>query len=205
MSDLKELIFVENYSPSVKELLYSQFSEERSPNLHKVIDAFSKPLDEVEAVAKQIYTQLDIDVAIGEQLDGLGQIIVLPRNGLNDDDYRAALKFKIKLNRSYGQPELLISALRFFTNSTIVELFESFPAAMFAFVNGTEGLDHLTQKMKRLSLGGVNFIYISNVDSDAPFAFDSEGQEDYGLGYAWYTGTEVNGEGAGEYAWALPN
>lgn len=205
MSQLKELTFVDNYGELTKELLYSQYKGDRSPNLQAVIDAFSKPQNEIEQVLSDLYTQLDLDSAIGEQLDGLGQIIGLPRNGLNDDDYRTALKFKIQLNKSFGQPELLISALRFFTNSTIVELFESYPAGLFAFINGTTGLEKLTTNMNRLALGGVDFMYIAQVDSDTPFAFDAGGEEDYGLGFAWDTGSGINTDGAGEYAWALPD
>jgi hypothetical protein len=159
----------------------------------------------LESVAQDLYTKTNLDDAEGEQLDGLGQLIGLPRNGRNDEDYRAALRFKIKLNRSFGQPEILIEALAFFTNSTIVELYETFPAALFAFINGSEGLAGLLTKMNRLRLGGVDFMYIAQVDSDHPFAFDSGGEADEGLGYAWDTGSGISDDDAGEYAWVLPD
>lgn len=200
----KEITYIDNYGELTKDLLYSQFKGDRSPDLLKVIDAFSLPIDELEGVLKSLDTELNLDDAVGAQLDGLGQIIGLPRNGLNDHDYRMALKFKIQLNKSFGQPELLISALQFFTGATEVRLYETFPAAMFAFTNGTEGLAHLTERMNRLSLGGVDFMYVAQT-TGVPFTFASETTEDFGGGYAWDTGSGIYDTNAGEYSWALPN
>jgi hypothetical protein len=52
-----------------------------------------------------------LDTAVGEQLDGLGQIIGIPRGGLDDDAYRTRLRAQIRILISSGTIEDVLAIL----------------------------------------------------------------------------------------------
>lgn len=60
----------------------------------------------------QILTERWIDTAIGDQLDLLGRVVNLPRDGADDETYRALIRVEILSLRSQGRPEQLITLCR---------------------------------------------------------------------------------------------
>lgn len=205
---LKELEFKTDYAPEIIALLYSQFNDpENKENWQKLIRALTKSRNEIEAVMKDLYTQRSLETAIGEQLDRLGQIIGLPRNGRNDADYREALRLQIRINRGSGEPELLIEALLFFTGSDTVWLQEVYPAALIAYIDGTDIINNILTQMNRIRLAGVNFMDIAASYGELPplgFSWigDTETIERGGT-YAWNGTSGFITDGAGRYSWGI--
>lgn len=180
-------------------LLLGQFREKE--NWEKFIKVIIEPLQELEYVYEDLLLEVSLDTSEGAQLDQLGQIIGALRGSLNDEDYRELLKFVAALNKSAGEPEFLISALKQLTSATIVQLIEVFPAALFLYTNGTIIPDNLRQKMDDLALGGVAVLYII-VGTDPSFVFD--GSPEKGFGYGWINGTgTLVTDNAGQYSWAI--
>lgn len=63
-----------------------------------------------------------IDESSGVWLDYLGEIFNVPRNGLDDEGYREAIRFKISVNNANGTPNIMIDLIKQFTNSVSVEI-----------------------------------------------------------------------------------
>jgi len=99
-----------------------------------VVESFVEQVQEIEAVLFDLMEERWIDAAVGVQLDGLGDIVGEPRNGRGDDDYRLAIKARVQINLSSGEPERIIHILNLLTGSTIT-LSEYFPAAFVADID----------------------------------------------------------------------
>ena len=166
-----QIEFVTDWIGTALDLLVQQFKDKQ-----KINDFLSCILEEAQVLEdafKQLYELRSLDTAFGAQLDGLGDILALPRNGLDDEDYRIALKFQALLNASKGEPETLIEALKVFTRSTDVQYFELYPAACYGYFNNPDYqvTDELDKKMDNLCAGGVKWLG-SIIGNDRPFVFD---------------------------------
>lgn len=170
MTKQPDIDFVVNHIEKALGLLIQQFRGKE-----KWTDILSALLNEsqnLENTFKDLYYNRSINTAVGTQLDGIGQILGLERGGLNDDDYRIALKFQAFLNQSKGEPETLIAALKVFTDSTKVHLYEIFPAEAYGwFDNPTHIIGKLDEKMDSLCAAGVKWGG-SIIGNDQPFIFD---------------------------------
>jgi hypothetical protein len=167
----KELIFYENVAEETSNLLVQQFKTKQ--NFINFIQALCSECQLLEDVFKQLYTECSLETAFGEQLDGIGQIVGLDRNGENDDDYRVDLKLQILINASKGQPEILITALKIFTRSTVVILYEFFPAKCGGYFDNFANYPaNLNNKMQQICAGGVKWLF-SIVGNEFPFACDA--------------------------------
>lgn len=166
-------------------LLITQFRRTRPenslPNPNNMINILTPFLQQVQLV-EYMESDLDtlrwLDTAVGVQLDGLGEILQLPRNGRTDFDYRIALKFQVYINRSSGEPEVIIAFVKDFTNATKVRLQEAYPAGLFIFTDGTTVLTNfnLVEAIEEILAAGVKLRGIFYLDPDAVyFTFDWDG------------------------------
>lgn len=94
-------------------------------NIVKLLRAFCGfGVQPVEDAGQQLITQRGLATAVGNQLDVLGRIVGLARNGLDDDTYRIYLGAQIVTLRSQGDVETLIKVAVLIvndpTNTTIV-------------------------------------------------------------------------------------
>lgn len=83
-----------------------------------------------------ILTQLNIDDAVGVQLDKLGKVVGEPRLGRDDDEYRDMIRVRILANRSNGEPWRLIQIAKTYADAVAVRLREYYPAAILMEVVG---------------------------------------------------------------------
>jgi len=73
----------------------------------------------VRDVAEEVRLSFDLDTAVGDQLDILGETVGLPRNGYDDTTYRKLINIQILLIlRSTGSPENIISIIRTYLGVT---------------------------------------------------------------------------------------
>lgn len=150
-------------------------------NFQKLLTAFLESAQNVEDVLEQLRSQRNIYDAVGEQLDGIGEILGLPRkDGESDSDYRERLQFQIFINSGTGTPEEVIAILAFLTNGTEIGYIEYYPAAYQMSTNGTTFPDppeELVDALNQASPAGVQYVPITaTYGVEVPFVFglDSE-------------------------------
>lgn len=87
-------------------------------------------VQELELAAFDLWEAvLNLDLAVGAQLDLIGRIVREDRDGRADDLYRRALSVRVLINRSQGRIRELIA---------IVRLFEAMDAVVGSYVRITE-------------------------------------------------------------------
>lgn len=131
-------------STSVKKIIdYSNFNKNpwlieffKNRNITGILESADRQFNELEQVFYDMFTKLWIDYAEGEQLDVLGIHVGTNRSGLNDNDYRLLIKAKIQINISSGQPESIISAVRFLYDTNDIEYAPEYPAKVGIYVVG---------------------------------------------------------------------
>ena len=144
-------------------------------NLQNYIIPFAQQWQDLEDALQDFYNCRDIDGVTGVLLDIAGEMVGESRNGRSDEDYRAAIKLKIILNVSNGEPETLVQSLRIFVNATSITYVEKWPAKVgLTFASTVLPLAGLREKIEQIAPAGVK-IDLGWV-SEAPFfGFDGEG------------------------------
>ena len=155
------------------------------PRLQGLIDSVVDLCQEVEDRASDLYTKRMIDTATGDALDIIGEIVGQLRAGMSDEDYRNAIRFRIQLNVSCGQPDAVSVGLGFFTSATRVVYTEKTSPAEFAiWCNATVIPDELYQSMSNIRPAAVQ-MYLSYVYAQDALTFVAEGGDPQeGKGYA---------------------
>ncbi len=144
-----------------------------------ILDSYSAQVQDVENVLFELIEERFLDDAVGVQLDGIGQIVGAPREGLSDDDYRLRLRVQILINRSSGTIEdlLEIVALMIQDVTNTIVLTESFPAYIQIEVTEATTVDgfSVAALVKKAKAGGVRLVFVWN-STITPFAFDTTDQ-----------------------------
>lgn len=177
------MVQITNHIQRAISLLAAQFQETKaddSPtNLQKLLQALVASAQDIEDVNWELYSERWLTTAIGAQLDGIGQILGLPRNlGESDESYRERLLFQSFINRSTGTPEEIIFVLSTLTQATQVNYYELYPAAFQLYTNGSvfpNPPSDLVEVIKQISPAGVNYApIIFNFGVAIPSIFGSE-------------------------------
>jgi hypothetical protein len=157
--------------------LTQQFRDGASvPNL---VRALTGGLQEIEDAVHAIRASRAIGIATGAQLDLIGRIVGQPREGRGDDVYRIWLRARVRLNRSSGTPEDLLSVFASITQgSTTIVLEEQFPAGFVLRVGSTSIIEPAElAALVRLAKGAGVAAIVESATSDDPdsFAFEPNG------------------------------
>ena len=133
----------------------SQYAE--SEKLRALTGAFADRFQGLEDAAQQLLRERWVDDAIGQQLDELGEIVGEPRLDRGDETYRSAIRLRIILNRSGGEPESVIRFVREAFDAEIVAYTEIYPAKVEIYARiGSEGAgDQITVNGFELSDGNL--------------------------------------------------
>lgn len=99
---------IPSYGEVEKELLLTQYKN--SPNINSLLEIVGKQLDDLETATFEVRDYYWLNTASGVQLDSIGEIFNVPRNGMDDDTYRGFLKVKRATSFS-GTSEQVISVL----------------------------------------------------------------------------------------------
>lgn len=146
-------------------LFADQFKE--SQKVNDLMRCFLRPLDEIKATAEDLLEDRWIDTAEGQQLDELGAIVGVSREGRDDDKYRDAIRFQIFINLSKTEPETIIKAVRVLTGGDFVRFWEHGNGAGFqVFTNGLNVFTELesTYQLIYLELSGGGNLLLSGGD-----------------------------------------
>jgi hypothetical protein len=109
------------------------------PNFRALITALVNQIQDLENAGFELLLERGLETAIGTQLDGVGSILNVLREGRSDDIYRIAIKARILLNSNNGSPEEIIDVLYLVSNIDI-DFTEYYPAALTAMI--TEGITY---------------------------------------------------------------
>ncbi len=144
-------------------------------NWEKLLDVYSRQIQDLEDMFFELIEKRFIDDAVGVQLDGLGRIIGAPRNGLADEPYRVQLRVQIRINRSSGTVEDIISVVALLvTNPIHVRIFP--PASFVVTLNDAVVAVpvELAAPVGNARMAGVGTsIEFTVVDDDDTFTFAS--------------------------------
>lgn len=160
-----------DYVAVAQSRLTSVFSEK--PLVTALVKAMVTPFVGIEDVADSLKTERWIATAIGAQLDGCGYIVGEPRLGRTDEEYRAAINFRIFVNTSNATPEDLIAALKFLTESDNVQYIEQYPASAMLFSDSASisaSIQSAIQDLSPAAIDNVNILV--NFSRRQPFRFD---------------------------------
>lgn len=188
--------YISTMASDTQALLIEQFED--SPGINELVEIFTEQLQYTEIVAHNMLHSRDLDTITGVLLDIAGVILTVERQGLTDEEYRRVLKLWTFLNKSCGEPETLILALRTFTNATTIHYYEIYPAKVLMEFTSIFSLPiNLLKMLQKLAVGGVKILLSWENDSDPDFAFDGEGAyppESNTLGFSEYGFTTEGGK-----------
>lgn len=84
------------------------YSEENDNNIRFLIRVCAEPFQELLDVFNQLRFMRWLSSATGAQLDMIGKILILSRDGFDDTNYRRLLRAKVAVLRSSGNVEDII-------------------------------------------------------------------------------------------------
>lgn len=118
--------FIDNHIEQGFNRLITQYKQK--PNVEGLISSLVLPLQSLEDSIKFYFENHSIFDATGIHLDSWGTVLVEPRFGLNDSDYRIQLLAKVAQNFSEGTAEDLISMFKTLTRAAYIVYSEIYPA-----------------------------------------------------------------------------
>lgn len=99
-----------NIEQAAVDSMWSQFKNK--PNITAFIRAHAIQQQRIETMFLQLWIELTIEYASGLQLDKLGALVLEDRRGLDDSTYKAAIRTKIRINRSNATANEVIDIMR---------------------------------------------------------------------------------------------
>jgi hypothetical protein len=186
-------IVITDYCNRNEERIVEQF--EKKPNILGLLCALATSLQELEFVYQDLWNKRWLDTAIGAQLDGLGEIVGIDRQGMNDSEYRTAIRFQISVNMSNGEWETMISVTKELTDATKVRIYEDFPAGIYLLTDGATIPVNIIQLLEQSAPAGVKLGLTTTYLELPQFAYATETAtpDPDGGGYAEPTETGTGG------------
>lgn len=153
-------------------LLFEQYKE--SPKIVGMLQAFAAEFDLLDQAQVEVATEvLNIDQAVGAQLDMLGRIANLPRAGRDDEGYRAILRASF-ISRHSGAPDQIIGAIKSITGSTSVQYIPEYPAGYWVLYDGIGLSQSYLNRLSPAGVQGMTGCYLSDTNLDIFVLADGE-------------------------------
>lgn len=131
-------------------------------------------LQELENLANIYFNMVNINSAIGDQLNIVGGYVNLKRNGMDDDTYKLFIKAEIIATSSKGRINELLTALDLLTeneNSYIVPYTKAID--VYADVSTLLG-QYILEFLERAVDAGVNVMTVQPASTDGLFGFEGD-------------------------------
>lgn len=159
------------------------FRKPRNSEMMRVIGAH---IQDIEDVIQQLYLAFDVDTAVGDQLDKMGEIVGERRDDRTDDEYRPAIRTRILVNLSNGKYEELIDIILSYSPTATIVGREVYPAGLhFDIVVGLEeSLVSLGRLLRQAKAAGVRLDAVQ-VDADTMIWNSTPGPDPNGWGANW--------------------
>ena len=149
----------------------------RLPKFEAFLRALIGPAQAIEHAYWQMFTERNVDTAVGEQLNILGRVVGQERAGLVDDDYRRLIRARIAVNKSGGRVNeiLNVAALVIFDDDVTLELEAQYPAGIVVRATGVVASDLaelVISFLRDTVAGGVRVLFeYATVAPAAAFSF----------------------------------
>jgi len=159
---------------------YFRSHYKNKPNMRALLAANTNRLQELENLIWEMLNGLLIDNAVGVNLEILGRLVGQDRISPDDDIYRRAIKARVRINISQGEPEDLYYIVRVMVPGSTFTYLDVYPA--MAIIEIDDGMLFNDPNLLAIFLwearaSGVGFRLWYNVSGENTFAF-SDG-EDY--------------------------
>ncbi|RLC39290.1 hypothetical protein DRH27_00130 [Candidatus Falkowbacteria bacterium] len=165
---------IPNHVERALNLLVEQFTDREQ--LKAAAAIFVKETQNIEDVLSTLKLLKDLDTQTGDQLDMIGELVGEERNFRTDDNYREAIRLRIFVNKSSGEPETIIEAFQAIMNPTEMHLREIGNATLLInFKSVFTPPSDLRERIELIASSGVKIILTWSIDDDPDFAFDGEG------------------------------
>jgi len=128
---------IDDYNYNLQFLIQQYKDKEK---FRKIIEAMNAKANDLETAQFEIRDNFTIDTAKGVQLDIIGEILGLERDGRDDESYRTLLKVKAEINKSAATPEALIKTATALYNATDVQYVPIYPAKVQLWTDGDIGV-----------------------------------------------------------------
>lgn len=184
--------------------------QQEATNWGKLLRAMMSEAQSMEDALDQLENERHLTVAVGAQLDEIGTILNLEREGRSDDAYRYALQGQAGALAGSGEGDLLIDGYLFLMQANSVSYIEHQPATveLFAFVD----LDSFSASddaaiiaaMEKIKAAGIQIILIAVEDVAAEgLAFiwgdaadaDANGDLPADADHGWGDAADADGDG----------
>lgn len=164
-----DIVKIEDYTVNTK-LIIEQYK--KSTNLKGMIDAIQKQADDLETALFEIRDLYYLSTAEGIQLDYIGIIFGVERQGLSDNDFRTLISATASL-RTSGEPESIITILKVLYGATFVDYIPAYPTVPAAFYLITDSTIS-QQFLERISPSGVapSIIEPLKFEDDTPIEYE---------------------------------
>ncbi len=130
-----------------------------APNFNALLATFLAEIQELENAITGMAVARTIENAWGAQLDILGSWACLPRNDVDDDIYRAAIKLKWYENNSSGQGDEMAYIAKQLCGAASVRYQPAGRAGFYSLlVSGGSIADPILANLQALSPAGVEII-----------------------------------------------
>ena len=161
--------------------------------LRSFLEAFENPLD----LLFEILNGVSLFDAEGAQLDLIGKLWQVDRQGRSDENYREALYSRITQNIADSTPEKVIEVLKVASSATEVKLFEHYPGNVHVGMN-VALIESLKELGDAITAAGISFNARfepthDNVSGTRPTAFE---YRDFNLLTGSWTDSNVTYTGA---------
>ena len=134
-------------------LLISQWRD--APKVKGLLESYLRELNKAEDCLFEIINETGVLVAVGVNLDLIGELIDEARGGRDDESYRTALLDRIATNSSSGTPNEIEEALAGMTGATESTIFEHYPASFIPRLN-VEYDEAVINRLQSIKPAGVN-------------------------------------------------
>ena len=140
--------------------------QQSATNWGKLLRALLSEAQSLEDALDQLENERHLSIAVGQQLDEIGTILDLAREGRSDDDYRFALQGQASALAGSGEGNVLIDGYLFLTSATGVLIAEHQPATaeLFALLDAdtfTSAEDNaITVAMNEIKAAGIQLILV---------------------------------------------
>ncbi|QMV49888.1 MAG: hypothetical protein [Mu-like cryoconite phage AB09] len=143
------------------------------PNIKALIDSLVAPIQTLEDAFDDLNNKRGIAGAVGVQLDRLGDIVGVTRDGLSDEPYRTRIRIRVIQNLSQGEPDRLIQVYGSLLSASLVLYQENYPAGSNLMANADIPDSQATEiykQIQEIAPVGSRVDYIGSFPAKA-FAF----------------------------------
>jgi len=147
-----------DYEASAESLVLPAFKE---TNITGVVKSLVSPLQEISDTSYQVAGAYDVRTAVGVQLDSVGKLLNVDREGMTDDEYREKIKARLLINNSKGTSSDFISLLKLVLGDITFKVIEdpSAPAQVQVIIYSPQTVinEQLVNDITPIGVRGVFF------------------------------------------------